>query len=44
MQFEEVDQEASYIVSLIKKWIDEGIEQRDICILSKSVAGQYSQK
>ncbi|EMD4661238.1 ATP-dependent helicase [Salmonella enterica] len=44
MQFEEVDQEASYISSLIKKWIDEGIEQRDICILSKSVAGQYSQK
>ncbi|EKL3034186.1 ATP-dependent helicase, partial [Salmonella enterica] len=44
MQFEEVDQEASYIASLIKKWIDEGIEQRDICILSKSVAGQYSQK
>lgn len=44
MQFDEVDQEASYIVSLIKKWIDDGIDQRNICILSKSVAEQYSQK
>jgi len=44
MQFDEVDQEACYISLLIKKWIDEGIEPRDICILSKSVAEQYSQK
>ncbi|EIL68331.1 UvrD/REP helicase [Escherichia coli 541-1] len=44
MQFDEVDQEACYISLLIKKWIDEGIDPRDICILSKSVAEQYSQK
>ena len=42
LQFEESTIEGAYVASCIQKWIAEGVNERDICILLRNPAKQYT--
>ncbi|MBL5921045.1 ATP-dependent helicase [Lelliottia amnigena] len=42
LQFEESNIEGAYVALCIQKWIAEGVNERDICILLRNPAKQYT--